>query len=78
LQLHALFLVLSQLLLEVLDSVLTLLIVLLARPLLSIEHVAEVLTLLEGSVNLLHDPQVVSVELVSADLEISLPGLGLG
>ena len=77
-QLHALFLVLSQLLLEVLDSVLTLLIVLLARPLLSIEHVAEVLTLLEGSVNLLHDPQVVSVELVSADLEISLPGLGLG
>jgi len=78
LQLHALFLVLSQLFLEVLDSVLTLLIVLLARPLLSIEHVAEVLALLEGSVNLLHDPQVVSVELVSADLEISLPGLGLG
>ena len=77
-QLHALFLVLSQLLLEVLDSVLTLLIVLLARPLLSIEHVVEVLALLEGSVNLLHYPQVVSVELVSADLEISLPGLGLG
>jgi len=78
LQLHALFLVLSQLLLEVLDPVLTLLIVLLARPLLRIEHVAEVLALLEGSVNLLHYPQVVSVELVSADLEISLPGLGLG
>ena len=77
-QLHALFLVLSQLLLEVLDPVLTLLIVLLARPLLRIEHVAEVLALLEGSVNLLHYPQVVSVELVSADLEISLPGLGLG
>jgi hypothetical protein len=78
LQLHAFFLVLRQLLLEVLDPVLTLLIVLLARPLLSIEHVAEVLALLEGSVNLLNDPQVVCVELVSADLEISLPGLGLG
>jgi hypothetical protein len=78
LQLHALFLVLRQLLLEVLDPVLTLLIVLLARPLLSIEHVAEVLALLEGSVNLLHDPQVVCVELVGADLQISLPGLGLG
>ena len=76
-QLHALFLVLSQLFLEVLDSVLTLLIVLLARPLLSIEHVAEVLALLEGSVNLLHYPQVVSVELVSADLQISLTGLSL-
>jgi hypothetical protein len=78
LQLHALFLVLSQLFFEVLDSVLALRIVLLTRPLLSIEHVAEVFALFEGSVNLLHDSQVVSVKLVSADLHISLPLLGLG
>ena len=43
------------------------------RLLLSIEHVAEVLALFEGSVNLLHNSQVVCIELVSAGLHISLP-----
>ena len=53
------------------------LIVVLPSLLFGCEHVFEVFALLEGCVNLLNNAQVISIELIDADLELAFAFLRL-